>query len=339
MRAARSRLAVCLAAGAVGAAAGAREEPLVSIEAASVTRREALVRALEAAGEDYAVGPGFSERVALKLDRVPLSAALRGLLRDGESTWTDAGVRRVAGRGPSGEAFRLRVVPAPGSDPASLARVVASSTGGRVRVAVDAEARLLVLQGPACAIAEAEKVVVEFEPPLPCLCERGDRDLLAGTPPAWAPAASPAERVTAAQAAGPAGEALLSLAKRAGLALAPAPVEGEVSYRMREAPAAEALRAIADVLGGGRVEGGTLLLASSPDGQTAQRVTVVARPASQIAPVLRAIAWDGPLEVSASRDRLSLRGGRRAVEQAAALAARLDFAPRPDVNPCGCRPR
>jgi hypothetical protein len=44
------------------------------------------------------------------------------------------------------------------------------------------------------------------------------------------------------------------------------------------------------------------------------------------------------VEVSASRDRLVLRGSERAVAEAAALVARLDFSPAPETNPCGCRP-
>ncbi len=342
MRAVGVRLAVCLAAGAVGAVADAREEPRVSIEAASITRREALLRVLEAAGEDYAIGPGFTERVALRLDRVPLSAVLRGLLRDGEATWTEGGVRRVAKRRPAQAGTVLRVVPAAGSDPAGLAGLVASSAGGAVRVAVDAEARLLILQGTAAAVAEADRIILEFESPLPCLCEPGDRDLQraeAARESGRGEGRGAGERVSAAQAGGPAGEALLAVVKRAALALAPAVVEGEVSYRFREVPADAALQAVADVLGGGRIEGGALVLTSSPVAPQTRMVAVGRRPASQLVPVLRALSWEGgALEVSASRDRLVLRGSERAVAEAAALVARLDFSPAPETNPCGCRP-
>ena len=339
MNGARLRLAALLAVGAMGAAPSARDETVVSIEAASITRREALVRVLDAAGEDYVVGPGFGERVALELDAVPISRVLRGLLRDDERSRVVDGVRRVARSGAVEAGASLRLIPVPNADPAELARLVAVSLGPGARVAADVEAKLLLVQGAPAALEEAERIVVKYEAPLPCPCEPGDRDLLAGAAksPGGLSLPSPPERITATEKSVPAGQAILALAKRAGVPLAPVSAEGEVSYRLRGVSAGAALEAVADVLGGARVEDGALVL--GPSARTAF-VDLRSRRASQLLPVLRELGFGrGPLEITGARDRLVLRGAAEAVGQASLVARRLDFPPRPSANPCGCRPR
>ena len=165
----RVQLAALIAASAGSLAAWGHDEARITLEQARLTRREALVRILDASGEDYVVGPGFEEPVALRLTRVPWSQALQSLLAPSEGFARG----RIVVVGQHVAPRRWRVIPVPNSDPDDLARIGRGIVGEGGRSLADAEARLLILNATEEELDRVERLVAAVERPLPCPCTQG----------------------------------------------------------------------------------------------------------------------------------------------------------------------
>jgi len=325
MRRSRLQLAALIAASASGFVAWGQDKPTIALEQARLARREALVRILDASGEDYVIGPGFEEIVALRLSQVRWSKAVERLLAQDEAL-----VRgRIVIVG--GHALRRwRFVPVPSSNPEELARIVRSLLGAGGRSLCDVPSHLLLLYASADEIDRVERVVANFERPLPCLCLQGSGDALIDRADRPAGAAD-AEKITMVSARIGTGEALIALARKAGVDLPPTRADNEISLRLRNVPARVALDAVLDASGGADSFG------AGGESTSVKLIPVVHRPAASLVSLARELSTEhGSVDVESAHNTLVVKDDARGLARIESLVRRLDLVPDPTANPCGC---
>jgi len=225
----------------------------------------------------------------------------------------------------------------PSSNPQDLARIVRALSSAGAKVVADAQAKLLLLLVTDEELERAERLVYQFESPLPCRCAPE-------LPPAIkrAEAVGSQAKLTLALPRAEARAALLDLCERAGVDLAPTRIEGEVSLRVRALPAREALQSLADALGGAQLVEGKLSVGAADDACREPLSVKVVALAHREAPTLLPIAREligacGAADLESAHNALVLRDTRASLAIAEAVLRRLDFAPDPATNPCGCQ--
>lgn len=249
---------------AVAAASQATQR--VTLEAGRIRRREAILRILEASGREYIVGPGFDEFIPLRLTWVQWKTALGQVLTAGGGEYRDAGGAVLVGRDLGREAqsrqtdpTALQFLRVPSGKPLEVAEIVAShALGDAGVVTVDEGRRLLIIQTDTARQAVAARLVALLEGAdggfgavAQCDCRTGRVAMLEDVA---VPAGGRAEEkvttgaVTISLPRASVGEVAIEIARQGRLDLVAAPMQGELSIRLRGATVDKAFGWLARVL-------------------------------------------------------------------------------------------